>query len=150
MARAEFLALRFGYSRWLKAVEFLVTVLGLLAIVSTPTHWGWKLGCACLLVLFHAGAGHRARSARYSGTLRLFRDSTALVRNRDGHETTAFRGSQAWVSRWVSVVPLFEPDGGMRHYCVICASENGPGEYRRLLQWLRMSASTDEIQKIIC
>jgi len=150
MARAEFFDLHFGHSRWLRVAWRMVACLGLLAIFTASTHWAWKTGCAGLLVLIHLVADYRAGGARYSGTLRLFLDSTAVLRSRDGQETFAFQAGHAWVSRWISVVPLREPDNGARRYCLICASENRPDTYRRLMQWLRMRATTSEVQKMIC
>jgi hypothetical protein len=149
VVRADFLEIRFGTSRWLKVAQMLLASLGLLAILSTPANWIWKLGSIFLLILVsffvHAWSAHESRS----GVIHLFPDGTALLRTVSGQEIDAVQDPHGWVSRWFCVLTLCAADTGRKHHCVICASENYPNEYRCLLKLLRMRAPAAETQRMI-
>ena len=149
MTRADFLDIRFGASRWLKLAHLLLASLGLLAILITPANWAWKLGSIVLLLLVvffvHAWSVHQDRS----GVIKLNPDGTALLRTASGQEINAVQGPHAWVSRWICVLSLYEADNLAKHQCVICATENHPDEYRRLLKLLRMRTSPVAAQRMI-
>ena len=149
MARADFLDIRFGPSRWLQAAHLLLASLGLLAILATPANWIWKLGSIILLILVsffvHAWSVHQGRS----GVIQLFPDGTALLRTVSGREINAIQGPHGWVSRWICVLTLYEADNDVKHNCVICASENYPDEYRRLLKLMRMRTPPAAAQRVI-
>jgi len=149
VARADFLNIRFGTSRWLQVAQLLLASLGLLAILITPANWAWKLGSIVLLLLVsffvHAWPVHQGRS----GVIHLDPDGAALIRTASGHEINAVLGSHGWVSRWICVLSLYQPDNYAKHHCVICASENHPDEYRRLLKFLRMRTPPAVAQRMI-
>ena len=149
MAAADFLEVRFGCSYGLIAAQALLASLGILAILLTPANWIWKLCAVLLLILFsifvHARSVHQSRS----GVIRLFADGTAWLRTLSRREVNAVQGRNGWVSRWFSVLTLYEARNGRKYYCVICAAENHPDEYRRLLKFLRMHTPPEEVQRLI-
>jgi len=149
VARADFLDIHFGPSRWLNVVQILLALLGILAILASPANWMWKLGSILLLILVsvsvHAWSVRQGRS----GAIRLYPDGAAFIRTASGQEINAIQGPHGWVSRWLCVVTLFAADSRAKHHCVICASENHPDEYRRLLKFLRMRTAPAGTQGMI-
>ncbi len=149
VVRADFLEIRFGTSRWLKAAQILLALLGILAILASPANWIWKLGSILLLILVsvsvHTWSAHRGRS----GAIHLYPDGTAFLHTASGQEINAIQGPHGWISRWLCVVTLFDDDSRAKHHCVICASENHPDEYRRLLKFLRMRTAPAGTQRMI-
>ena len=149
MAPADFLEVRFGHSYWLMLAQTLVASLGLLAILVTPANWKWKISGIIVLVLaawfVHTKSDHSSRS----GAIRLFADGRALLSMDSRPEINAVQGRHGWVSRWFSILTLLEASNGKKYFCVICASENHPDEYRRLLKFLRMHTPPTEVQRII-
>ena len=149
VARTDFLEIRFGTSRWMQVAQLLLASLGLLAILITPANWTWKLGGMVLLILVsffvHAWSAHQSRS----GVIHLYPDGTALLRTASGQEINAVQGPHGWVSRWICVLTLYQADNSAKHHCVICASENYPDEYRRILKFLRMRTPPAAAQRMI-
>ncbi len=149
MARADFLNIRFGTSGWLQVTHLLLALLGLLAILINPANWMWKLGSIFLLLLVsffvHAWSAHKNRS----GVIHLYPDGAALIHTASGQEVNAVLGPHSWVSRWICVLSLYDVDNLAKHHCVICASENHPDEYRRLLKLLRMRTPPAAAQRMI-
>lgn len=149
MTRTEFLEVRFGHSRWLIVAESLISLLGLLAILATPANSIWKFCSILLLLLASLWLMAKSVHENRSGTIRLFSDGTALLRTASELEINAVQGPHGWVSRWLAVLALQEAENGMKHYCIICASENHPDEYRRLLKFLRMHSPPTEAHRMI-
>jgi len=143
----EALELKFGTSPWLSAAHLGISALGAVAILVAPAEWGWKLLAffglvfSALIGLFHSRADCR------SGTVILHLDGASRVLTRDGKTVRARLNETAWVSRWLCVLKLFEPRRSKLYHCVICASENTPDEYRRLLKFLNMRSSATMHQK---
>jgi len=146
---ADFLEVRFGAGRRLKVAQVLLALLGLLAIIITPANWVLKLGGIFLLIpvsyLVHAWSVHQSRS----GVIQLFPDGRVFLRTVSGQEKNAALGPDGWVSRWLCILTLYEVDYGTKHNYVICASENHPDEYRRLLKLLRMGKPVAKAQRMI-
>ena len=149
MVEADCLDVRFGVSRRLQLAFLLLVSMGLLAILITAASWAWKLGSILLLILasisVHAWSVHQSRA----GTIHLLADGGALLRTVSGQEIDAVHGRHSWVSRWFCVVTLYVVDDNTKHHCVICASENFPDEYRRLMKLLRMRTAPDEAHRMI-
>jgi hypothetical protein len=121
--------------------------LGVVAILVTPAALGWKL-CSVLALFFTASTGFVfSLKESQSGSIDLIQDGTALVETREGRRFQAQLKENAWATRWLCVLTLFEQESGRHYYCVICASENSPDEYRRLLKYLNMRTSTAIHQK---
>ena len=149
VVEADCLDVQFGISRWLQVAFLLLVSLGLLAILITAASWAWKFGSILLLILasisVHAWSVHHSQA----GAIHLLSDGTALLRTVSGQEINAVQGRHSWVSRWICVVTLYVVDNNTKHHCVICASENHPDEYRRLLKLLRMRTAPDEAHRMI-
>lgn len=149
MTRTEFLEIRFGHGRWLMMAHILISSLGLLAILATPANLVWKLCSILLLLLVSLGVFARSIDNSRAGTIRLFADGTAFLRIPSRREVNAVQGPQGWATRWLSILTLQESVSGRKHYCIICASDNDPDEYRRLLKFLRMHAAPAEASRLI-
>ena len=149
MARADFLDIRFGPSRWLKVAHLLLALLGLLAILAAPANWLGKLGSILLLILVSYLVYVWSVQHDRSGVIQLCLDGTAQLRTVSGREINAIQGPHGWVSRWICVLTLYEADSDVKHNCVICASENYPDEYRRLLKLMRMRTPPAAAHRVI-
>jgi hypothetical protein len=145
--KPETLELKFGTSRWLNAAHLGISALGAVAILVAPTNWGWKLLTLFGLVFATLIGLFQSRADSRSGTVILHLDGTSRVITRDGKAVRARLNENAWVSRWLCVLKLFEPRRSKHYHCVICASENSPDEYRRLLKFLNMRSSATVHQK---
>lgn len=149
MTAPDFVEVRFGHSNGLRAAQALLASLGILAILISPANWIWKLLSILLLILLacfvHAGSVHEDRS----GAIRLHADGTAVLRTPCRREVNAVQGQHGWVSRWFSVLTLYETGIGGKYFCVVCATENHPDEYRRLLKFLRMRTPPAEVQRMV-
>ena len=58
----------------------------------------------------------------------------------DGSEIHGVARPEAWTSRWFCVLRWTRNDIGRHCNSLVCASENHPDDYRRLLTWLRLGA----------
>ena len=149
VVQADCLDVRFGISRRLQVAFLLLVSLGLLAILITPAGWAWKFGSILLLILasisVHTGSVHQSRA----GAIHLLSDGAALLRTDSGQEINAIQGRHSWVSRWICVVTLYVVDNNTKHHCVICAAENLPDDYRRLLKLLRMRTAPEDAHRMI-
>ena len=121
----------------------LVTALALLAIISSSAPWAWKAVCATLLLLVHAFGSRSTLKHHSPGLIRLYPDGTAS-RFVGDVEARSGQCASGWVSRWFSVVALKTPGSKRLSYCLVCASENHPDDYRRMLQYLRMRSTRDD------
>ena len=149
MIRSDFLDVHFGASRSFKAAQALLASLGLVAILASPADWKWKLGSMVLLLLLALWVHSKSGNGQQAGTIRLFEDGTALLSTTSRRHVNAFQAPHGWVSRWFSVLVLLEADGDRKHFCLVCASDNHPDEYRRLLKFLRMHSPAEEVQRMI-
>jgi hypothetical protein len=143
----ESLMLRFGPSAGLTVIQSVAAFLGVLAIVVSSADMVWKLG-ACSLLVFVARRVHAASiSKSQSGWFELLQDGTARMNFDGGRQSHSVLKENAWAIRWLCVLTLFEPESGRHYHCVVCASENPPDEYRRLLRHLNMSPPAANQQK---
>jgi len=103
-----------------------------------PASLGWKLGAWSALAFVSRRAQVASPMKSQSGWFELRRDGTARMRFLDGTKSRAVLKENAWSVSWFSVLALFEPASGRHYYCVVCASENAPNDYRRLMQHLKL------------
>jgi hypothetical protein len=141
------LTLRFGLSSGLRVIQFVAASLGAVAIMAAPAALGWKFGAWSALVFVTLWAQAASTRKSHSGSLELLQDGTMHMRFHDGKKSLALLKENAWAIRWFSVLTLFEQDSGRHYHCVVCASENAPNQYRRLLQYLNMRIPTANLQK---
>lgn len=148
MTAVDTLRLNFGFSPWLRALQWFVALLGAMAVLLTPAGWIWKCSILFILVI--------AASVAYAGTLKpgrcgqvmLFQDGIAQIFFSDGKVADVLLKENAWISRRLCVLALIEPDSRRQYHCVICASENATDQFRRLLKFLKMRTSAASIQKV--
>ena len=149
MAEKVFLEVQSGHGYGSKWVRALLASLSILAILASAANWKWKLGSVLVLALFlcllHTGSIRR----NHSGAIRLFVDGTALLQTVCGQEINTVQGRHGWISRWFSVLTLFDTHQGRKYLCVIYAAENHPDDYRRLLKFLRMYPPSTDAQRMI-
>jgi hypothetical protein len=142
------LILQFGSGRLLKALPLALSLIGVIAILISPTGWAWKIAVLAALAGTIICVGVQCRGQYQSGTMALFSDGTARLKSADSQQLRANLLENAWTSQWFCVVALIEPDSSRHYYCVVCASENVSDEYRRLLRFLHMRTSSPEIHKV--
>ena len=147
MTGAESLELKFGNSPWLRAVHSLGSASGVLAVLISPANAVWKASAIVLLLLVALTIHFRSSNKNGYGTICLQQDGTAQLFTRDGQKARVVLPANGWVTRWLCVLRLYESEKHRHHYCVICASENQPDPYRRLLVNLRMRSSDANIRK---
>jgi len=128
-------------------VHFFAASLGTLAILVTPASSGWKIGALSALVFVTLMAHAASRKKSHCGWIELLQDGTAHIRPSKGKKSQLLLKENAWAIRWLCVLALIEPDSGRHYHYVVCASENTPGEYRRLLKFLNMRTSAVNLQK---
>ena len=146
---ADSLELKFGNSPWLRAVHSLVSASGVLAVLISPANAVWKASAIVLLLLVALAIHFRSSKINGRGTICLQQDGTAELLTPDGHKARVVLHANGWATRWLCVLRLYESEKHRHHYCVICASENPPDPYRRLLVNLRMRSSDANIRRAI-
>jgi hypothetical protein len=146
---ADSLELKFGNSPWLRAVHSLVSASGVLAVLISPANAVWKASAIGLLLLVALAIHFRSSNMNGRGTICLQQDGTAQLLTPDGHKASAVLHANGWATRWLCVLRLYESAKHRHHYCVICASENPPDPYRRLLVNLRMRSSDATVRRTI-
>jgi len=133
--------LRFGSGRWLGVFHISITLAGAFAVLLSPAGWLWKTGTLLILVFASAWLYRHSTRPEYRGTVRLLPDGMAEIHPERGCAVIGILKSNAWVSRWLCVVPLRDVERRKVHYCVVSASANSRDSYRRLLVALRMGSS---------
>lgn len=128
-------------------VHFFAASLGAVAILATPASSGWKIGALSTLVFVTLVAHAVSRRKSHCGWIDLHQDGTAHIRPGEGKKFQLLLKENAWAIRWLCVLALIEPDSGRHYHYVVCASENAPDEYRRLLKFLNMRTSAVNLQK---
>jgi len=137
MTLPDYIDLHSGSSRWLSVFHTATSLLAGWVIVLAHSPWAWKVLTILALLLIHFVSAFKMRRDCPQGPVRLFRDGSAML-ELEGKDVTAVQGEHAWTSRWICVFPLRKAPGADIIYCMVCASNNHPGNYRQLLAWLRM------------
>lgn len=134
--------LRYGTGGWLGVSHALIVLAGLAAILLSPAGWAWKASSVLALIFAAAGLYFSSTRPKRRGTVRLLPDGTAKMWPLLGRPVTGILKSNAWASRWLSVVPIYDAERRKNHYCVVSAFANRRDVYRRLLVILRMGSSS--------
>ncbi|MBT8047909.1 MAG: hypothetical protein HKN57_02850 [Xanthomonadales bacterium] len=140
----------FGMSRRLKFAHVLIALAGLLAILQSPAGWPWQAGSLLLLGCAVGGLYAWFAWRPQRGVMLLLPDGTAEIQWLKGSSRRVALDTRAWATRWFCVLPLLEAENGRHHHCVVCASENRPDAYRRLLVTLRMRTSPTIVERTGC
>jgi hypothetical protein len=101
------------------------------------------VACAFVLIRRHM------RTAGTIGDIRIFQDSTAVLTTATEKRLFTTLADRHWVSGWFCSVAVNPARGGRKRFLIICASDNDPDEYRRLLRFLRMRTLPSEAQRLI-
>jgi hypothetical protein len=128
-------------------IQIVAASLGAVAIMIAPSGLTWKICAWSALAFVTLWVQASSKKKSRSGWFELLQDGTAQMRFHDGKKSLALLHENAWITRWLCVLTLFEPDNGRNYHCVICASESTPDDYRRLLKFLNMRTSTATLQK---
>jgi hypothetical protein len=132
------LELRPGPCAWEAGARYGLAVLGIVSVMLAPTDWTWKgIALAALAVVWRLGAEPSADAGRPK--LTLFPDGTATLA-RNGREQPAELTGRAWLSRVFCVLEVQPLDAEGAEWLRICASNQPPRAYRRLLGVLRLRA----------
>ena len=129
-----------GAAPWLLASRRLAFLLAGLGLVFSPIAWPWTLGTLLVLLVSWAWAERPGAECRHGPVpLVIHLDGRLLFRD-NGRETHGVARPEAWISRWFCVLRWRQDVGGHKCNSLVCASENDPEDYRRLLTWLRLGA----------
>jgi hypothetical protein len=149
MARADYLELNFGASRWMRRAHVILLLLCILAILIAPASWIWKISAWSILAVFYGMAYRVTASAAHSGVVRVFQDNTAMLSMISERRVFATLSARHWVSPWFCSVAIHLAKGGSKQFLIVCATANDPDEYRRLLKYLKMRPQASETEKMI-
>lgn len=147
MAGAKSLKLSFGLSNRFLLLQIVFAALGVAAILSSPASWAWKSIFLPVLIL-SAIAVHVAATRPWKfGIISLHPDGTGHISSPGWREGSITVGANAWVTRWLCVLTVFEQGRDRQYHCIICASENDAIHYRQLVGYLRMRVASETIHK---
>jgi hypothetical protein len=149
MARADYLEVNFSPAAWMMWAHALISLLGIVAVMISPGSWTWKIFLSSAVIFAFVLIAVNMADSRFTGVIRLFHDGTAVFWTASEKRVFATLGNRNWVSPWLCSVPVYQARGGNKRFLVICASNNDPQEYRRLLKFLRMRAPTAASQRMI-
>jgi len=139
VSRPEGIALRVGSARWLTIGQYLVGLLGFVAIACSGATIAWSIAAGCIWAATQAAVRRAMRKARNISALMLRNDGSALVTSSTGTvEARPCAGS--WVSRWFSVLTLERLTDGRHMRLLVCRSANDADAYRYLLTRLRLGS----------
>ena len=149
MARADYLELEFGQSRWMKRAINILLLLCILALLISPSPWVWKISACTLLALVHLLANRLAASPVNTGVVRIFQDNTAMLSTASERRLFATLAARHWVSPWFCSIAVHLARGGRKRFLIVCAAGNDADEYRRLLKYLRMRPPASDQERMI-
>jgi hypothetical protein len=132
--------LQAGESGWLRSVRIILFMLALLQLIVANTPPAWKLITILCLLLVFVLISWKIHQLAPIQLLRLHRNGMVTLVQRDGQEIPAVLEGEAWVSTWVSVLPVGRFDRWPRQQLLVCRSKNHPDHYRHLLMLLRLGA----------
>lgn len=128
--------LRSGVCLWLSQLQRLVAFVATLLLLTLSTPWHWKLGTLLALsVVFASVVRHNARHHPH-GRLMMRMDGTLLQERGDVEMHGMVEG--AWVSRWLCVIHWATAEDNRQRHSLVCASNNRPEDFRRMLVLLRL------------
>lgn len=149
MARADYLELDFGQSRWMKRAINILLLLCILALLISPAPWIWKISAWALLAVAHLLAHRLAVSPLNTGVVRIFQDNTAMLSTASERRIFATLAARHWVSPWFCSIAVHLATGGRKRFLMVYATGNDADEYRRLLRHLRMRPPASDQERMI-
>lgn len=144
MAQNKLLEVCVGGAHWLSAGHVLLTMAGLLAILVSPADWKFRLFSVCVLITASILLHRKTVRTEIRGRALLYTDGSVLLVRSTGQISHAIAGEHAWVSRWISVMPVLENPGGRKLHCLVCRCNHHRADYRRFLTFLRMRTAANQ------
>jgi len=145
--------LQVGESGWLRSARIILFILALLQLLVANTPPVWKLITILSLLLVFVLISLKIHQLAHIQLLRLQRNGMVTLVRRDGQEIPAVLEGEAWVSTWVSVLPVGRFDRWPRQQLLVCRSKNHLDHYRHLMMFLRLGsvagAADDSVTGII-
>ena len=143
----EGIDVRTGASGWMRLVHISIFLMTMIALIASNAALPAKiLAIGALLLAFGMIARGLAR-LHAPGRLRVFADGVGWVSdNRTGQQAEKQIRvlDHAWASRWFCMVPCRRLESGNRRDVMVCASDNDPDDYRRLLTALRTRSCAEK------
>lgn len=136
----ERIQLTFGSPDWLAFSRLSVAVIAALNILFSSIGPSWKLLLLAALVLVSWSCAHR-KGLRPGWNMRS--DGTVWHDGQEGSRHRLIDGS-AWLTPWLSVFRIRDPDSGKVRTCVVSAALNHDDDYRRMRVFLRMRSERKE------
>jgi hypothetical protein len=128
--------LRGGACGWLAQLQWVVATVAAILLLTLSTPWHWKLATWAALSFVY-GFLLRHNTQRHPPSRLLMRlDGTLLLLNAGVELDGVVEG--AWVSRWLCVIHWTATGDNRRQHSLVCASDNTPDDFRRLLVLLRL------------
>lgn len=125
----------------LSVLGYAVSILAVAGISTSGSSWPWKGVALVILAAAFWFSFRGTAESRISGTGMLSLDGTAEISNGREKVLLEYTG-QAWVSSIFSVIHFRECDSGKRSSWLVCAANNHPDDYRRMLGYLRLGSSS--------
>ena len=135
-----------GASHWMRLVHILIFFMTLIALIASNAALPAKILAIGALLIVSGMITRRLARLHAPGRLRLFSDGVGWMSDSQADKQADKQITlldHAWASRWFCMVPCWQLDSGKRRDVMVCASDNDPDDYRRLLTALR-SRSRDE------
>lgn len=126
-----------GNCELLSILCLLVTALAAVGIATTTSPWVWKGSALLFLAMASWAIRRNTPKAALPGTGDLYPDGTASA-TLEGENTLLEYSGHAWVTRWFSIIAFRESDSGKPCSWLVCAHNNHPDDYRRMLGYLRL------------
>jgi len=149
LTQSNIIEVRAGEGGWLKTARIMLFALALLQLLLVSTSLAWKAIAIPGILLIFALTSWKVHQLAGIQLLRLNRNGIVTLVQRNGHEIPAVLEGEAWVSAWVSVLPVGRFDRWPRQQILVCRSNNRPDDYRHLLSCLRLgtvaSAANDSL-----
>ncbi len=123
---------------WLGRLQLLLTSAAAILLLTISTPWPWKLGTLAALFFVH-GFLLRHNARRHAPSSLLMRVDGALLQESAGIGLDGLVDG-AWVSRWLCVIHWTATGDSRRQHSLVCASNNRPEDFRRLLVLLRLGS----------
>jgi len=134
--------LQVGEDGWLTAAWLILAVIAFVSLLTANTSWGWKLAALASLSLTFAFSCWQARRAANIRLVRLYSNGVVTLVLEGNIEIPGVLEGQAWISPWISVLPVGRFDRWKRQWLLVCRSRNHPTDYRRMLKFLRLGAGS--------
>lgn len=132
-----------GSGAWLERAHRAFLAMAALSLALTHTPLAWKLAALAALLVISLVERQAWRQMR-SRTRRILKRVGEDIVSPTEQAYWQLRQGRVWISRWFCVFRLEDRDTGKGILCLVCASENHPDDYRRLLVWLRMAPLGDQ------